>query len=515
MVTRILKQVARKLMRGKGRRRTPAGEKRAREAIQASHPVHPPLPAETKPHTRPRRRPPTHKKAWSPDQFDVPPQSGKARFHDLDLPVEILHAVADLDFRYCTPIQAESLPICLAGNDVAGRAQTGTGKTAAFLTCILAHMLRNPLEGKQRNATARALVIAPTRELVIQITKDAEALARYCGVRTLAVYGGMDYRKQEEQLRGKPLDLLIATPGRLLDFERRRCVSLRHVETLVIDEADRMLDMGFIPDVRRIIHAMPTRNRRQTLLFSATLTKDVMRLASQWMTEPVVVEIDPEKVAVDTVTQIVYIVTVRQKLALLCNLLKQKDVGRVLIFTNRRQRTWRVADELDRHGVECAALSGAVDQKKRLGILNAFQEGKVRVLVATDVAGRGLHVEGITHVINFDFPVQAVDYVHRIGRTGRVGATGTAISFACEEESFVIPDIEKLLGESLRCVRPEDELLVLPKALRPPARREPRTQDRAGGTRGRRSAGPADRRRAGSDRGRRQGRRSGDSGGRR
>ncbi|MBN1670180.1 MAG: DEAD/DEAH box helicase [Kiritimatiellae bacterium] len=413
---------------------------------------------------------------------DVPPAEGKTRFQDLHLPKPILHAVADLGFTYCTPIQAMALPPCLKGRNVAGRAQTGTGKTAAFLICILDHLLRQPEQGKRRNGTPRALVIAPTRELVMQITKDALALARHGPVRTLAVYGGMDYQKQEDQLRREPFDILVATPGRLLDFERRRCVSLRHVEVLVIDEADRMLDMGFIPDVRRIIHAMPSRGHRRTLLFSATLTPEVMRLAGQWMTDPVVVEVEPEKVAVDTVQQVVYIVTVREKLTLLCNILKQETVGRVLVFTNRRERTRHVAAGLEQHGIHCAALSGEVAQEKRVKILDAFHEGKLRVLVATDVAGRGLHVEGITHVINYDFPVQAVDYVHRIGRTARGGATGTAISFACEQESFVIPEIEKLLGESLPCRYPDDRLLAhVP--TEGPARR------RRGGRGRRRSAG--------------------------
>jgi len=412
-----------------------------------------------------------HDDGWSVQQFVVARKEGETRFHDLELPDPLMHAIADLDFKYCTPIQAAALPPCLAAKNVAGRAQTGTGKTAAFLICAFTHMLRNPLRDKRLNGRPRALVIAPTRELVIQITRDAEAIGKYGAFRTLAVYGGMDYAKQEQDLRARPLDLLVATPGRLLDFERRRVVSLRHVEVLVIDEADRMLDMGFIPDVRRIVHAMPSRTQRQTLLFSATLTPEVMKLAAQWMPDPVVIEIEPEKVAVETVQQIVYIVTVREKLRLLCNILRQDAVGRVLIFTNRRERARRLAASLGERGFECAALSGAVDQKKRLRILDAFHQGTLKVIAATDVAARGLHVEDITHVINFDFPTQAVDYVHRIGRTGRIGTTGTAISFACEEESFVIPEIEELLGEPLRCTYPDPELLVRDPHPRPHRRR--------------------------------------------
>jgi ATP-dependent RNA helicase RhlB len=385
---------------------------------------------------------------------------GKVRFHDLGLPDEIMHAIADLGFEYCTPIQAEVLPLAFSGKNIAGQAQTGTGKTAAFLVSIFARFLSNPLKEPAKPGTPRALIIAPTRELVIQIEKDARELSTYSGFRTLAVYGGTDYVRQEHELTRGTIDVVAATPGRLLDFARRKVLDLGKVETLVIDEADRMLDMGFIPDVRRIMGLLPAKDRRLTMLFSATLSGEVLRLASQWMPDPFKVEVAPEEVAVGTVEQIIYSVASSAKFRLLVNLLQQRaDMNRVLIFGNRRDRTKLLSDKLAEHGVPCQLLSGLVDQNKRIRILDDFRGGKFRVLVATDVAGRGIHVDGISHVINYDFPYEAEDYVHRIGRTGRAGLAGTAISFACEHESFIIPDIERFIGKSLKCAQPEESLL--------------------------------------------------------
>ena len=341
---------------------------------------------------------------WTLEQFKVEPVEGKRRFHEFDLPLEIMHALSDLGFEYCTPIQALSLEHSLAGKNVAGRAQTGTGKTAAFLLAILTRYLRTPQERQSKSGAPRALVIAPTRELVIQICKDADELGKYCGLRYLAVYGGMDHERQRRELQAGPVDLLVATPGRLLDFVNGRVVDLSNVDTLVIDEADRMLDMGFIPDVRRIIFRLPGRERRCTMLYSATLTEDVMRLASQWMTEPVRVEVDADNVTIDTVRQVVYIVRAREKFTVLYNLLRQNPEERVLVFCNRRSSTERVSENLIRLGVPCEVLSGDVQQNKRLRVLEDFRSGKVRVVVATDVAGRGLHVDGINFVVNYDFP---------------------------------------------------------------------------------------------------------------
>ncbi len=405
---------------------------------------------------RRRRR---KKSAWSVDQFQVPEKPGETRFHDLDLPDEIMHAIADQGFEYCTPIQIKTLSHVAAGQNVAGRAQTGTGKTAAFLISIFTNFLRNPVKNKRPRGTPRALVLAPTRELVIQIIKDADEIGKYCDFNCIAVYGGLDLNKQRAKLEKRNVDLIAATPGRLLDFVKRGKIDLGSVEVLIIDEADRMLDMGFIPDVKRIIRKTPHKNKRRTMLFSATLTDDVLRLASQWMPDPVICEIAPEQVAVDTVDQIVYITDTREKFKLLYNILKKRNNARTLIFCNRRDHTLRLASKLRRHGIQCEMLSGAVPQKKRLRILEGFRDGSIKVVVATDVAGRGLHVEDIGLVVNYEFPYEPEDYVHRIGRTGRAGEEGTAISFACEEESFVIPEIEEYIGNPLKCSMPDEELL--------------------------------------------------------
>jgi len=407
----------------------------------------------------------------------VPPAEGRTRFHDFDLPAEIMQAIADLGFQYCTPIQAASLKQALAGANVAGRAQTGTGKTAAFLVAILSRYLRSPAGRADKPGTPRALVIAPTRELCVQICNDAQALGKYCGLRSLAVFGGMDYVRQQRQLAEGPVDLLAATPGRLLDFQRQRVIDLSRVDTLVIDEADRMLDMGFIPDVRRIIRCLPDRDRRQTLLYSATLDDEVMRLASQWMPNPVKIEIEPDHVASDTIEQKVFIVTAAQKFTLLCNLLKDYRDARVLIFGNRRMSTDRLAIRLRRQGFSCELLSGDVQQTRRMRVLEDFRSGAVKIVVATDVAGRGLHIADIGLVVNFELPYEAEDYVHRIGRTGRAGKVGTAVSFACEDESFQIPEIEKFLGEPLKCTLPDDALL---QPLPPPGPDRARSGERGG-----------------------------------
>ncbi len=271
----------------------------------------------------------------------------------------------------------------------------------------------------------------------------------------------MDYGKQRQQLRS-PCDIIAATPGRLLDFRDSHALDLRQVEILVIDEADRMLDMGFIPDVRKIVYSLPHKNRRQTMLFSATLSPEVMRLAERWMNNPVKVEIEPEKATVDTIRQRVYSVPARDKLALLLHLLQEPDVRRVLVFRNRRDTVDELTRQLRAYGVSCDQLSGDVPQKQRLAILEKFRGGEIKVLVATDVAGRGIHVDDITHVVNYDLPEEAEDYVHRIGRTGRAGATGVAMAFACEAGAFNMMEIEKFLGSSLAYEQPPAEWLQLP-----------------------------------------------------
>lgn len=414
---------------------------------------------------RPPAARPIIQEPWDISKFQVPPAEGKTRFHDLDLPLEIMHAVADLGFQYCTPIQTEILPHALARRDAAGRAQTGTGKSAAFLITILTHFLLNPAPEKRRPGTPRALIMAPTRELALQIKKDAKALAKYTPFQILSVYGGMEYQKQLRFLTDQLVDIVVATPGRLLDFKKRGNVHLSKVEILVIDEADRMLDMGFIPDMRRIIEYTPPKTKRQTMLFGATLTPQVLRLASSWTKDAVMIEIAPEQVAVDTVDQRVYITTTNEKFALLYNLITKENLDRVIVFGNRRDATGRLADYLSAYGISCGLLNGDVEQKDRLKTLEAFRTGKFRVLVATDVAGRGLHIEGVSHVVNYNLPQDPEDYVHRIGRTGRAGASGISVSFATEDDSFQIPAIEKYMGRELRCVYPPAELLTPPPPL--------------------------------------------------
>ncbi len=415
---------------------------------------------------RSRKRRTGKKEPWTLDQFQVPEKEGETRFHDLGLPEPIMHAIADLGFTYCTPIQAKTLVHAHVGQNIAGRAQTGTGKTAAFLIAIFTRFLEQPLSGERPKGAPRALVLAPTRELALQIVKDAEDLGKYCSFNCLAVYGGLEVSRQKLRLEKRPVDLIVATPGRLLDFVRRKLIDLHHIEELVIDEADRMLDMGFIPDVRKIIRQTPPKGKRRTMLFSATLTDDVLRLASQWMPDPVICEVEPEQVAVDTVEQIVYIVTSRDKFKLLYHIMEQRGDARTLIFCNRRDHSKSLASKLRKHGVACELLSGAVPQNKRQKILEEFRSDTVKVVVATDVAGRGLHVKGIDLVVNYEFPYEPEDYVHRIGRTGRAGVAGTSISFACEDESFTIPAIEKYIGNPLKCSMPDEEML---RPVPPPA----------------------------------------------
>jgi ATP-dependent RNA helicase RhlB len=429
---------------------------------------------------------------WNPESFDVPPMAGKTRFHDLGLPDPVMHAIADLGFQYCTPIQAEILPSTLQGKDATGRAQTGTGKTAAFIITVLSQMIQKPASAKRPTGTPRILVLAPTRELVLQIADEARSLAKYTPFSVVNVFGGMDYEKQRKQLGNRQVDIVVATPGRLLDFKRRKDIDLGEVEVVIIDEADRMLDMGFIPDVRKIIYSTPHKSKRQTLLFSATLTPEVTRLTEQWTRSPVKVEIEPEQVAVDSVDQIVYIVTTDEKYALLYNIITHKNLDRVIVFCNRKDETRRLADLLSRYQINCAILSGDVRQQTRIHTLDKFKAGKIRVLVATDVAGRGIHIEGMDHVINYTLPRDPEDYVHRIGRTGRAGAAGTSISFADEEDGFYIPAIEKLIGNELPCRYPEEELLaeLPPPKNRPSSSGERSSQKRNGRSRpsrGRRS----------------------------
>ena len=399
---------------------------------------------------------------WDISQFVVEPQEGKTRFHDFELPAQLMHGIQDTGFEYCTPIQAASLPHTLHGYDLVGKAQTGTGKTAAFLLSIIADLLKHPVEGERYLGEARAMIMAPTRELAIQIADDAVQLVKHVDIGVHCLVGGMDYGRQLSKLQRGHCDILVGTPGRLLDFANNRDIYLDQVEILVIDEADRMLDMGFIPQVRRLVQLTPKKEDRQTLLYSATFTPEIMRLTQSWTFEPVTVEIDAEKIATDTVEQKIYIASTEEKIILLQNILKSDEVDSVMVFANRRDICRTLYEKLKKQGFKVGILSGDVPQNRRMKALESFKNGALKVMVATDVAGRGIHVDGVSHVINYTLPEEPEDYVHRIGRTGRAGKTGTSISFACEDDAFRLEPIEKLLETKLKCVMPEESLLEKP-----------------------------------------------------
>ena len=420
-----------------------------------------------------RRRPrksrddkPRRSQEWNLDQFVVEPQEGKDRFHDFYLPDSLMRGIHELGFEYATPIQAATIKPALQGRDIIGKAQTGTGKTAAFLIGIITDLLDFKLDVEPRKGEPRALIIAPTRELALQIAADAEGLCKYTGLSIVSLVGGMDYDVQRAALAKAPVDILVATPGRLIDFVRNQDIDLYNVEVLVLDEADRMLSMGFIPDVRTIIRSTPRKGaERQTLLYSATFTDEIMRLAAQWTRDPVTIEIESEHQTTDNVSQTVFLVSSDEKYNLLRNYLRINGVEKAIVFCNRRHETRKLAERLEKDGVKAAMMSGEIPQNKRIKTLEGFRSGKIEVLVATDVAGRGIHIDGVSHVVNYQLPEDADDYVHRIGRTGRAGATGESICFACEDDSFLIPDIESMTGVKLNCIHPDAELLVDPNSV--------------------------------------------------
>ncbi len=407
---------------------------------------------------RRRRKPRRRQSNWDLRQFQVPAVAGKWRFHDFDLPLPLMRAIHAQGFEYCTPIQAEALTHTLLGGDVVGKAQTGTGKTAAFLISILAYFLEEEAPDGQKPGAPRALIVAPTRELALQIEKDAKALARFTKLNVASVVGGMDYQKQLEGL-GQQLDILVATPGRLLDFHQKRDVDLSQVEVLVLDEADRMLSMGFIPDVKRIIRHTPKTEERQTFLFSATFTEDILNLASQWTLDATHVDIEVTVDNAANIDQRVYLVGDEEKAKLLVKLLQQESFDRVMVFGNRRDLVRKLDGLLKDAGINAAMISGDVPQNQRISTLEQFREGEIQVLVATDVAGRGIHIEDVSHVINYTLPEDPEDYVHRIGRTGRAGAKGVSISFVGEEDAFSLPEIERFINDKLPCEHPPEGLL--------------------------------------------------------
>jgi len=375
-------------------------------------------------------------------------QLSELSFSSLHLPEALARGIADAGFERCTPIQAQSLPRALAGLDVAGQAQTGTGKTAAFLVALFTRLLRNQSPPGRPVTSPRALILAPTRELAIQIHHDAEILGQYTGLTLGLAYGGVDYEKQRRHIEAG-VDVLIGTPGRIIDYFKQHVFDLRFAEVMVLDEADRMFDLGFIKDIRYLLRRLPPPDQRLNLLFSATLSQRVLELAYEHMNDPELIRIEPERITAERVRQAIYFPSMEEKAPLLIYLLRRVGVTRSMVFVN----TKRVAEYLERklraNGIEAAAMSGDVPQARRLRMLRDFHEGKLAVLVATDVAARGLHIPDVSHVFNYDLPQDPEDYVHRIGRTARAGAFGDAISLGCEEYVVTLPDIESFIGRKL------------------------------------------------------------------
>jgi ATP-dependent RNA helicase RhlB len=383
-------------------------------------------------------------------------------FTQFDLHPLLQKGLDEAGFTRCTPIQDLTLPIALTGRDVAGQAQTGTGKTCAFLVALMNRLLTQPAVAERKDSDPRALIIAPTRELAIQIEKDAKSIGRYTGLRTALIYGGVDYDKQRQQLKDG-CDIIIATPGRLLDYYKQNVFGFNGVEVMVVDEADRMFDLGFIKDVRFIFRRLPAREQRQVLLFSATLSHRVLELAYEHMHNAEKLVVETDNVTADRVRQLVYFPAKEEKLPLLLNLLEHASASRSIIFVNTKAAAERVTDRVKRQGYRVGALSGDVPQLKRQKLLQRFQEGQLDILVCTDVAARGLHIPAVSHVFNYDLPQDAEDYVHRIGRTARLGAEGDAISFACDLYAMSLPDIEEYIGQKIPVATIGPELLVMPQ----------------------------------------------------
>ena len=367
-------------------------------------------------------------------------------FSSLGLNPKILTGLQTANFTHCTPIQALTLPPALTDEDVAGQAQTGTGKTAAFLLVIFNQLLKQKSDKYGNNP--RAFIVAPTRELAIQIHKDAVLLGADTGLKTGLAYGGVDYEKQRKILQNG-VDILIGTPGRLIDYFKQKVYNLRHIEVMVLDEADRMFDLGFIDDIRFLLRRMPEPGVRQSLLFSATLSHRVMELAYEHMNSPETLKVEAESVTADHVEQRVFYPANDEKLPLLIGLMRQMGEHHSMVFSNTRAAADKVGRTLNANGISAAVISGRVRQEQRQKLLKRFHDGDIPVLVATDVAARGLHIPDVTHVFNFDLPQDAPDYVHRIGRTARLGAKGEAISFACEDYAFYLPEIESYIGYTI------------------------------------------------------------------
>lgn len=387
----------------------------------------------------------------------------ETKFTSFDLPAPLLKGLQHANYDCCTPIQEVALPIALQGRDVAGQAQTGTGKTAAFLVAMFKILATHPKTQGRKHP--RALIVAPTRELAIQIARDARQLGQFIDFKISLVYGGTGYREQLADV-GDGTDILIGTPGRLIDFHKQRIYRLDHLQVVVLDEADRMFDLGFIKDIRYLLRRMPKPDKRLGLLFSATLSYRVLELAYEHMNNPELVRIEPEQITAKSIDQYAFYPANEQKYSLLIGLLREKNPQRSIVFVNTKRAAERVWEHLNANGFKPGVLSGDVPQNKRQDLLKQFQSDSLQILIATDVAARGLHINGVTHVFNFDLPQDVEDYVHRIGRTARLGMSGEAISLVCEEYVYSLPDIEDFVGHKLPMMPMTADLL--PQIEKPP-----------------------------------------------
>ncbi len=403
------------------------------------------------------------------------------RFDSLELHESMLAGICDAGFEYCTPIQASTLPIALKEHDVAGQAQTGTGKTAAFLVAAYQRLLRNPVDNDEKKQP-RVFILAPTRELAVQIAKDAEDLGKHTEFIVGLAFGGTDYEKQRRHIESG-VDVLVGTPGRIIDYFKQGVFKLNKVEVAILDEADRMFDLGFIKDIRYLLRRLPPPDKRLNMLFSATLSQRVMELAYEHMNEPELIQIEPDKVTVDRVRQAIFFPSNKEKMPLLVGLIREMGAGRIMVFVNMKREAERLQAYLQENDIDASAISGDVPQKKRLSLLMRFQSGELPVLIGTDVASRGLHIPDVQCVINYDLPQDREDYVHRIGRTARAGASGDAISLGCESYAMYLPDIEEFIGHKIPVASYDPALLPV---IKKPAHRPRKSGPGKGRPRGNR-----------------------------
>jgi ATP-dependent RNA helicase RhlB len=414
----------------------------------------------------------------SSDQVPRAPQPEfltETRFDEFDLPAEVLAGLKDAGFTHCTPIQAQTLPVSLTGRDVAGQAQTGTGKTGAFLITVLNRLLSEP---ERKDGLPLALIVAPTRELSQQIYEEAKIFCRHTRLTLVQVVGGVDYVKQAEILRGG-VDIVICTPGRIIDYYKQKVFKTEGIKALVIDEADRLLDLGFAKDMRYILRKLPAYDQRQSMLFSATLSYRVMELTYEYMNLPEFISVTPQTVTVEGIDQSLFHVGIEKKIPLLLGLLKREEWNRMLIFVNTKAGVEYLTYKLKGNGWPAEGITGDLPQRKRFRLMSQFKKGQIKILVATDVASRGIHVEDISHVINYDLPQDSENYVHRIGRTARAGKTGKAISLACEKYVFHLEPLEKMLDYKIPVIWPEEDWYVEDQSRPMPARRKTRLKSSA------------------------------------